>query len=334
MVAVETVQAMDAIDKKLLNLLQWEFTLDVKPFEALAEKVGTTEKDVITRINRLKDSGVIRQINAIFDTRMLGYKSSLIAMQIDNDLIDEVALKISEHHGVSHNYKRDHQFNLWFTLAVPPNGSLDDEVAKMARIKGVRKIRLLQTKKLFKIGVKLDVEHPDPESPVPNDVIKKKSVERKPLTKDDIARIVELQKDLELVPRPFLNISRRLGITEKELLAVIKKFEERGIMRRFAAILRHQKAGFVANGMVTWKVPEDRIEDVAKIAISFSQVSHCYQRPVYEDWPYNLFTMVHARSKESCERIAQEISKRTGMTEYAILYSTKEYKKERVQYFV
>ena len=334
MVVVETIQAMDATDKKLLNLLQWEFPLTVKPFQILAEKVGTTEEDIITRIKRLKDSGVIRQINAIFDTRMLGYKSSLVAMQIDDDLIDEVAKKISEHQGVSHNYKRDHQFNLWFTLAVPPDESLDGEVAKMARIKGVRKVRLLQTKKLFKIGVKLDMEHQDPENPTPNDVIKKKNVERKSLTEDDIVRIIELQKDLELVPSPFLNISKRLGITEKELLDIVREFEERGIMRRFAAILRHQKAGFVANGMVTWKVPEDRIEDVAKIAISFSQVSHCYQRPVYEDWPYNLFTMVHARSKESCERIAQEISKRTGMTEYAILYSTKEYKKERVQYFV
>lgn len=334
MVIAETIQAMDATDKKLLNLLQWEFPLTVKPFQMLAEKVGTTEEDVIIRIKILKDSGVIRQINAIFDTRMLGYKSSLVAMQVDDNLIDEVAKKISEHQGVSHNYKRDHQFNLWFTLAVPPDESLDGEVAKMARIKGVRKVRLLQTKKLFKIGVKLDMEHPDPENPAPNDVIKKKSVERKSLTEDDITRIIELQKDLELVPRPFLNISKRLGITEKELFDIVREFEERGIMRRFAAILRHQKAGFVANGMVTWKVPEDRIEDVAKIAISFSQVSHCYQRPVYEDWPYNLFTMVHARSKESCERIAQEISKRTGMTEYAILYSTKEYKKERVQYFV
>ena len=334
MVAVETIQAMDAIDKKLLNLLQWEFPLVAKPFQALAEKVDTTEEDVITRIKGLKDSGVIRQINAIFDTRMLGYKSSLVAMQIDNDLLDEVARRISEHPGVSHNYKRDHHFNLWFTLAVPPSGNIGNEVAKMAQIKGVRKVRLLPTKKLFKIGVKLDVERPDPENPAPDDVIRKKSVKRKPLTEDDIVRIVELQKDVELVSRPFQNMSKRLRITEKELLDVAREFEERGIMRRFAAILRHQKAGFVANGMVTWKVPNNKIEDVAKIAISFSQVSHCYQRPVYEDWPYNLFTMVHARSKEACERIAQEISKRSGITEYAILYSTKEYKKERVKYFV
>ena len=334
MVAIGTVYEMDATDKKLLNLLQWDFPLVVEPFQALAERVGATEDNVITRINRSKNSGIIRQINAIFDTKMLGYKSSLVAMQIDDRVIDGIANKISAHPGVSHNYKRDHSFNLWFTLAVPPNLSLEDEIAKMAQIRGVRKVRSMPTKKLFKIGVKLDLEHPDPENPAPNDMIKEKNVQREPLTKDEIAKIIELQKDLALVPRPFLNISKKLGITEKELLDAASEFKERGIMRRFAAVLGHQKAGFVANGMVTWEVPEDRLEYVAKIAISFSQVSHCYQRPVYEDWPYNLFTMIHARNRESCARIAEEISKRTGIREYVILYSTKEYKKERVKYFV
>lgn len=134
--------------------------------------------------------------------------------------------------------------------------------------------------------------------------------------------------------RPFLQISRRLGITEGEVIDAAKEFEERGIIRRFAAILRHQKAGFIANGMVTWRVPREKIQEVADIAISFSQVSHCYERPVYEDWPYNLFSMIHARSREACEKIAAEISKRTGIQDYVILYSTKEYKKDRVKYFV
>lgn len=328
------METMDRIDKKLLNLLQWDFPLNVKPFRVLAEKVGTLEEDVIARVRNLKESGIIRQISAIFDTRMLGYKSSLVAMQIDEDVIDEVAMKISEHQGVSHNYKRDHEFNLWFTLAVPPNASLEEEVAKMARIEGVRKYRLLPTKKLFKIGVKLDMENPDPENPIPNEEIKKKRMEKKFLTEIDIMKVIELQRDIELVSRPFLQISKRLGITEEEVISAIKDFEERGIMRRFAAILRHQKVGFIANGMVTWKVPPERIHEVANIAISFSQVSHCYERPVYEDWPYSLFSMVHARSREACERIAAEISRRTGITDYVILYSTKEYKKDRVKYFV
>ena len=328
------LQDLDSVDKKLLNLLQWDFPLDVRPFHILAERVGVSEQNVITRIHKMKQSGIIRQISAIFDTRMLGYKSSLVAMQIDENAIDKVAMKISEHRGVSHNYKRDHQFNLWFTLAVPPNASLEDEVARLAKIDGVRKYRLLPTKKLFKIGVKLDMENPDTKNPAPNENIRKKDIERRPISNDDIEKIIELQKDIELVSRPFLNMSKRLAMTEEQVINHVMMFEEIGIMRRFAAILRHQKAGFVANGMVTWKVPPERIQEVANVAISFSQVSHCYERPVYEDWPYNLFSMVHARSKEACERIALEISKRTGIMDYVILYSTKEYKKDRVKYFV
>lgn len=328
------LQDLDSVDKKLLNLLQWDFPLDVRPFHILAERVGVSEQNVITRIHKMKQSGIIRQISAIFDTRMLGYKSSLVAMQIDENAIDKVAMKISEHRGVSHNYKRDHQFNLWFTLAVPPNASLEDEVARLAKTDGVRKYRLLPTKKLFKIGVKLDMENPDTKNPYPNENIRKKNIERRPISNDDIKKIIELQKDIELVSRPFLNMSRRLAMTEEQIINHVMMFEEIGIMRRFAAILRHQKAGFVANGMVTWKVPPERIQEVANVAISFSQVSHCYERPVYEDWPYNLFSMVHARSKDACERVALEISKRTGITDYVILYSTKEYKKDRVKYFV
>jgi len=331
---VVELQDLDSVDKKLLNLLQWDFPLDVRPFHILAERVGVSEQNVITRIHKMKQSGIIRQISAIFDTRMLGYKSSLVAMQIDENAIDKVAMKISEHRGVSHNYKRDHQFNLWFTLAVPPNASLEDEVARLAKIDGVRKYRLLPTKKLFKIGVKLDMENPDTKNPSPNENIRKKNIERRPISNDDIKKIIELQKDIELVSRPFLNMSKRLAMTEEQVINHVMMFEEIGIMRRFAAILRHQKAGFVANGMVTWKVPPERIQEVANVAISFSQVSHCYERPVYEDWPYNLFSMVHARSKEACERIALEISKRTGIMDYVILYSTKEYKKDRVKYFV
>src|SRR3989304_1978982 len=195
---VVELQDLDSVDKKLLNLLQWDFPLDVRPFHILAERVGVSEQNVITRIH--------------------GYKSSLVAMQIDENAIDKVAMKISEHRGVSHNYKRDHQFNLWFTLAVPPNASLEDEVARLPKIDGVRKYRLLPTKKLFKIGVKLDMENPDTKNPAPNENIRKKDIERRPISNDDIEKIIELQKDIELVSRPFLNMSKRLAMTEEQVI--------------------------------------------------------------------------------------------------------------------
>jgi DNA-binding Lrp family transcriptional regulator len=112
-----------------------------------------------------------------------------------------------------------------------------------------------------------------------------------------------------------------------------KEYERIGVMRRFAAILRHRDAGFVANGMIVWKVPEEKIDDIGMKLAEYPQVSHCYQRPVYQDWPYSVFSMVHARTKEACEKMGIEMSKRIGITEYKILFSSREFKKERVKYF-
>ncbi|MCZ6648385.1 MAG: Lrp/AsnC family transcriptional regulator [Thaumarchaeota archaeon] len=325
--------APDLLDKKLLNLLQWDFPLVAKPFDAIGKGLQISEEQVVDRILKLKQSGIIRQVNAIFDTRRLGYKSSLVAMAIDESSIDTVANKISEHPGVSHNYKRDHEFNLWFTLAVPPDGNIQNEVKKLSALKGVIRCRLLPTQKLFKIGVKLDMLKDDPQNPTPDEDFKENSIPPVKLQERDIEIIREMQEDIEIISRPFEKMSERLGLREEDFLEKMKEFQDRGIMRRFAAILRHQKAGFKANGMITWKVPPERVEEVGMVAASFSQVSHCYQRPVYPDWQYNLFSMVHARSREGCEKIAEEISRRTGIQDYAILYSTKEYKKERVKYF-
>ena len=320
-------------DKKLLNLLQWEFPVVEQPFAAVGESIGLEEQQVIDRIAELKDAGIIREINAIFDTRRLGYKSSLVAARAAEDKVDEVADVISQHPGVSHNYKRDHHFNIWFTLAVPPEQDLEEELEVLAGRAGAEKYRMLPTKHLFKIGVKLDMTK-DEETLGPEHRTKATRSDRGPLTEDDRDFIRETQQDLPLRPHPFDDMASRLGMTVEQLLSQLKEFQQAGLMRRYAAILRHQKAGFVANGMVCWKVPEDRVMEVGEVAASFPQVSHCYQRPTYPDWPYSLFSMIHARNEEKCRRIAEKISEKTGLTDYAILFSTKEYKKERVKYFV
>jgi glutamate-1-semialdehyde 2,1-aminomutase len=122
-------------------------------------------------------------------------------------------------------------------------------------------------------------------------------------------------------------------VSQEEVLAWLQEAKAAGWLRRFAAVLHHRQAGYVANGMVAWRVPDDSIESVATFAASLPQVSHCYQRLTYPDWPYNLFTMIHAKSKESCQALAQKISQETGISDYVILVSTKEYKKARPKYF-
>jgi DNA-binding Lrp family transcriptional regulator len=325
---------IDTLDKEILNEIQWIFPLVSKPYHEIAKKFNISTDVVKKRLTNLKQTGILRQLSAIFDTRRLGYKSSLVALEIEPDKLDYVAHQINRHPGVSHNYERNHQFNLWFTLAVPPGFDLKTEVDKFSKLEGIKKIRLLPTIQLFKIGVKLDMMDEKKHEVKPTEEKKKINNVKFVPTEKDKEFIRELQKDLEIVDRPFLNTAQKLGITEEELFQKLKHYEDIGVMRRFAAILRHRDAGFIANGMIVWKVPDDRITEVGETLGSFPQVSHCYQRPVYNDWPYNVFSMIHCKSKDEAKNMAKEIQKVIHVDEYNILFSAREFKKTRVEYFV
>jgi len=325
---------LDQIDKELLNLIQVAFPLESRPFSFLGDKLGITESDVIGRLAALKQDRIIRQISMIFDTRALGYKSSLIASRAPEGRVDEVADVISEHPGVSHNYRRNHEFNIWWTIAVPPESSLEDHVQAVHDLAGAEATRVMQTIKMFKIGVDLDMtgKRPmDAKTTLPAYHAPKREQQR--LTPLEIAALRELQEDIALEPAPYAAMAERIGIDEATILQIALGFIDDGLARRFAAVMHHRQAGFVANAMSVWQVPEDRIEEVGYEMAGFAAVSHCYQRPTYPDWPYNLFGMLHARTKEECEEAAHAIEEQTGIVDRRMLYSTKEYKKIRVRYY-
>ena len=321
-------------DKELLNEIQWTFPLVTRPFDTIAKKFDTTPEIIKEKLNNLKEIGVLRQLSAIFDTRKLGYTSSLVAMEIEHDKLDYVASQINRHPGVSHNYERDHQFNLWFTLAVPPGADLNSELEKFNVLKGIKKVRMLPTLQLFKIGVKLDMVDDKKHEVAPTEEKKEiKNIKFEP-TEEDKDFIRELQKDMEIIDEPFVNAAKNLGITEDELFSKMKHYESMGVLRRFAAILRHRQVGFTANGMIVWKVPEDRITSVGETLGSFPQVSHCYERPTYDDWPYNVFSMIHCKTHDEAYEVAKIIQDQIDVNEYKILFSSREFKKTRVEYFV
>lgn len=327
------VNELDVIDKQILNDIQWSFPLVERPFLEMANKYHLTEDEVLNRIQRLKDIGIIRQISAIFDTRKLGYKSALVAFSVDNKNTDSVANEINKHPGVSHNYERNHEYNIWFTLAVPPDADMKADLDKMASLDGVIKYRVLPTLKMYKIGVKLDMVNADAEKPTPTDSVKKMEGKAEKISETDKEYIRQLQKDIEIIKEPFKSITNSLGVSLEELFNKVKEYEKIGVMRRFAAILRHRQAGFTANGMIVWNVPEDNIDQIGLKVASFPQVSHCYRRPIYPDWEFNLFSMIHARTIDAAEKIAKEISEIIKIDRYKILFSSREFKKERVKYF-
>ena len=335
-----STSTMDLTDRNILNVIQTRFPLVERPYAHIGEEVDLAEDEVIERIRELKSKNVVRQVSAIFDTRRLGYKTTLVAMRFPEDELDTAAQIINQHPGVSHNYARNGNFNLWFTLAVPPYEDLAESVADMARETGAETYRLMPTIKFFKIGVNFDMVKEEGAakkyySPDGYDRSNGQAWNKAEQVSDfDIAVIRELQEDVPLTPRPFNPMAERLGISLQALFDAAESFKRRGMMRRFSAVLHHRRAGFRSNAMAVWKVPPERAVEVGNMMAQSRWVTHCYERPTFPDWQYTHFTMIHATSQDQCEVVAQEISDATGITEYQLLYSSREYKKTRVRYFV
>ena len=327
---------MDDLDAQLLDRIQTELPLVERPYAALADAIGSDEGTVLERVAALREQKVIRQISAIFDSRRLGYRGMLVAARMPAERQDEAAAVFSSHPGVSHNYLREHELNVWFTLTVSPRSQLglDRTVALLGELAEVDVIRPMPALRFFKIGVDLDVKGDrDPAAKL----VKAKPVRKAPppeaLTDRDLDAIRALQRDLAAEPEPFRELASQAGFETAELLAHGHSFLETGQMRRYAAVLAHRNAGFVQNGMGVWRVPEERLDECGQTMAAFRGVSHCYQRPTYPDWPYNLFSMTHGRTKADCEAVLAAVGAETGLDDYSVLYSTKEYKKTRVSYF-
>ncbi len=322
---------LDLLDRKLCNVLQSRFPLTERPYDDMGKELSISQEEALERVKSLKRRHIVRQISAIFDTRRLGYRSTLVAMRYPKEGLAKGAKIINKHPGVSHNYERDHRYNLWFTLAVPPNGSLEDTVQDMALKSGAEAYAILPTVRFFKIGVNFDMVEGEGAS---YEGIQDGAPQVESFSPFEIRCIQELQEDLSVEPEPFKAMADRLGITQAHLFDIANDFIQRKVMRRFSAVLYHRKAGFMFNAMAVWQVPEEQAEAVGKIMASSPAVSHCYQRPSYPDWPYTHFTMVHGTSKEQCERAIKDIAAKTGIKDYAFLYSLREFKKTRVRYFV
>jgi siroheme decarboxylase len=325
---------LDEHDQALLNTIQTEFPLVSRPFAALASQLGEPEDAVLRRYQRLKDERVIRQVSAIFDTRKLGYRSSLVATSVPEERIQEAADLISAHPGVSHNYRRNHEFNIWWTIAVPPHIDLQTHVNALHRMTAATSTRVLPTLKLYKIGVDLDVSDTRPmDAQTVLPAYRGTEHAEHGLSASDIEFIRVLQEDIAVVPEPFARMAEHIGTSEDAVIAAAERFIADERMRRFAAVLHHRRAGFGANAMSVWRVPPDDIDPYGYRLAGYAAVSHCYRRPTYPDWPYALFGMIHGTSKERVEEAVSAIRSETGLDDYRLLYSTAEFKKIRVRYF-
>ena len=317
---------------EILSRIQKKFPLVAKPFEAIGNELGISENEVLEILQEQKKENIIRQISAIFDTKRLGYTSSLVAFKITEDKIDSAVKIINSHPGISHNYERNHEFNIWFTLAVAPDSKLGLEktLEILAKLTEADDYIMLPTLKLFKINVKLNTTGKDEKKEKVKKVIHT-DIELTKLHHDIIERA---QYNIDIMCEPFKKLIDELDIDYDKFFSILQELQNAGVMRRFAGILNHRKAGFSANAMVVWDVQEgEKGEEIGAVAAAYSAVSHCYLRPKYPNWQYNLFTMVHGKTTEETNGIIADMAKEIESKTHMPLYSSREFKKVRIEYF-
>ena len=325
---------LDETDMRLVNLVQAEFPLAAEPFAALGLELGIDAAQAIHRIDNLKARGVLRCIGPLFDARSLGYQTTLVAMRVEEHLLEEASQVIGRHPGISHAYQREHRLNLWFTLALPSGIDMGSEVRRLGDVLGAEAVFELPALKLFKLRAYFDAtggDMPAPQNEAAIHFSADKSAELSPM---DRAVINELQQDLSLVARPFDSMSMHPGLDTAQFLAGCQALLRRGIMRRYSAVVRHTSLGLTANALVCWAVPSVMVETAGRRLAALSEVSHCYERRADPQWPYNLYAMMHGRTREACRNIATEVLCQCGLNDYVMLFSRRELKKARVKYLV
>lgn len=328
---------LDERTRALLDVMQEAFPLEARPYAAMGAGLGMDEAEVLERLAEARAAGVVRQICAIYDTKALDYSSALVAMKVPPERLAHAVRVINAHPGVSHNYRRNHSFNLWFTVAMPPGHDLSDVIQRLHVLAGAESTREMPTLHLFKIGVTLDMTATravDARGEPEYTQERRNQAIGAALTAEDIEFIRATQGDFEDIAEPFGPVTEALGCDVETVLARARSLSERGFLRRFAAILNHRQAGFRANGMAVWQVPQERTPEVGRFIAGYRNVSHCYERPTYEDWPYSVFSMIHHQKVAGVEETAQAISREIGITDYQVLYSTTEYKKIRLPYYI
>ncbi len=318
---------------KLLNLLQSGFPFIKKPFEDLGERLDISGDEVIRRIEQLKSEGIIRQIGPLFDARKMGFVTTLVATRVTGEEYPKAARVLIDHPGISHAYERDHHFNLWFTLALQSRMDVEAELEKMFASVDTEAVFSLPATRLFKLRTYFDTSG-DGQPAIDDNHDMELSQQESEISPADKGVINALQRDLPLMPRPFYDMTQELAMDEDEFLSRCRSLQSRGIIRRFSASINHRRVGFAANGMACWAVPEEAVDGIARKLTALKEVSHCYERQTNPLWKYNMFAMIHGLAEEECRHIADKVAAETGLTDYILLFSTRELKKTRVKYLV
>jgi len=315
--------------KRLGNRLQEGLPLCTQPFARIAESLGCAEAEVLQQTHGLKESGVIRRLSAFLNHRALGRASTLVTAHVPADRIDRVVAAVNALAGVSHNYLREHHYNLWFTLQESAADQITKTLRSLQEQLGVC-FHSLPVTQVFKLDVRFDLERDD-DALATHDSYDIPGMEPVVLQPEHKRLLHELQRGVAIAARPFHALcSPDRG--EQDAVRLLAELKDLGVLRRIAAVMNYFKLGYTTNVLFAAEVPAESVVAAGQSFARFRTVSHCYERRIFEGWPYNLFAMLHARSPAQIERMIHEFTTTAEVRSYCLLPTVAELKKQPVRH--
>ena len=313
------------LEKQILGIVQDGFPLENRPYLKLAELLGTDEKTVFDAVENMRHTGVIRRIGGVYDSKRLGFISRLCAGKVND--VEKFAMAVNNISSITHNYIRSHSYNVWFTVIAENECRIGEIVDKLCAETDLHDVHVLSATKKYKINTVMGVEKkPDRISEGVGDSIVL-TANQSVLTLSDKKRIHIACADIPHTLMPFADWGVSIEELQEDL--ALKR------MRRFGAILRHQQAGFAYNAMVCFKLDEKEQRNVGcgEVLARNPHVSHCYERPAFEGFPYRLYAMMHAQTSEDLDCYIKEAALSIGNPDHVVLHSLNELKKTSFTFF-
>jgi siroheme decarboxylase len=318
------------LQKQLCTTLQQGILVCEKPFAEIAAKLGVSENEVLEQIRLLKKDGIIRRFRAIINHRSLGKASTLVTAHVPDNILHDVTESVNALSGVSHNYLREHYYNLWFTLQAHTSGEIEQILSGLHKQFSIE-FHSLPVVRTFKLSVQFNISD-NPKSPE-NKTIRKPKDKAAKLNENEKYILSNLQNELEITEKPFSFLCND-ELEIEEVLRIISKLVEKGVIRRIAAVIDYQQIGFNANVLFACEVPEEKIVKTGEKLAGLQIVSHCYQRKTFDGWPYNLFAMMHAQNTDEINEKINKFTKAEKINSYQLLPTISELKKEPVYHFL
>ncbi len=310
---------------RLLNDFQRGLPLVAEPFAEIAGRLACRQDEILAVLDRLQRRGAISRVGAVFAPWRVGV-STLAAVAVPPERLEAIAAQVSARREINHNYQRDHHYNLWFVATAADEAALAAALDGIAADSGCRVLSLPLVEQ-FHIDLGFDLCSGIKDRPAAG------SFERLALSSEQRRLVAALQPGLPLVARPFATLGQHIGMTEAEVISIITDWQKSGVVKRLGVVVRHHELGYTANAMVVFDVPDATVSTVGTRLAGEQGVTLCYRRERHlPQWPYNLYCMVHGRSREEVLPVVERLCRVAGHP-CEVLFSTRRFKQRGARYF-